>query len=150
LFQTPPNKLPLPRSGTFASARHATPVVQGSGNAFVITLTLPTPATIDRLVVAEDIRLGQLVRAFEVLAAPGHGFSAVLAAGASIGVKFIAVLQSNVSVASLTLNVTAVAAATGTRHIANFVRTPATPHRRGCGGPRSCRRAAAAPRALCR
>jgi len=47
----------------------------------------PTPATIDRLVVAEDIRLGQLVRAFDVSAVLGNGSTVVLAAGASIGAQ---------------------------------------------------------------
>jgi alpha-L-fucosidase len=96
--------------GAYVAACYSTPLVQGAGNASIITLTLPAPTVIDRVLVAENIGLGQLVRAFLVTATLGNGSVAVLANGSSIGAKFIQVLAANATVTSLTLNVTGVAA----------------------------------------
>jgi len=98
--------------GNFVRACYGAPVVQGAGNRTVITLTpAGGPAAVDRVLVSEDQTHGQLVRAFTVSATLANGSAVTLvAAGTSIGNKFIAVLPAPLTVASLTLNVTAIVA----------------------------------------
>lgn len=96
--------------GSFVSACYAHPVVEGSGDGqLVLTLTPSAAVPVDRVLVQEDIRRGQLVRSFEVTARLPGGASQLLAAGTSVGHKFIAVLAAPVTAAQLTLNVTGVA-----------------------------------------
>ena len=94
--------------GSFVSACYGAPIVQGSGNG--------------QLVVQEDIRSGQLVRAFELTALLPGGTTQVLASGTSIGNKYIAVLPVPVTVSQVTLNITSLAALspTGAPFISNF------------------------------
>ena len=97
--------------GNFVAACYGAPIVQTSGNASVLTLMPSAPVTVDRVLVSEDQRTGQLVRAFVVTATLANGSAVELARGTSIGNKFIAVLPAPVAgVAALTLNVTALAA----------------------------------------
>jgi hypothetical protein len=104
--------------GSYITACYAVPLLQTSGNASVLTLMPSGPISLDRVVVREDQRLGQIVRAFTITATLGDGSTALLtSAGSSIGNKFIQVFAP-ATVASLTLNITGLAA------------NPATP-----GGP---------------
>ena len=96
--------------GSFVAACYGAPIVQGSGNTSIITLMPSAAVAVDRVLIAEDQRYGQLIRAFTVTATLGDGSTAVLAAGTSVGNKFIAVLAAPATIASVTLNVTAVAA----------------------------------------
>ena len=109
--------------GDFVAACYATPVARSSGDGQTVLTAMPSmPAAIDRIVVQEDIRRGQLVRAFTVTALlPGGGVQ-VLASGTSVGNKFIQVLAAPVVVAQVTLNITAVAplAPQGAPFIPNF------------------------------
>lgn len=107
--------------GSYISACYGSPVAQTAANASVVPLALPAPTSIDRVLVAEVLALGQLVRAFSVSATLANGTVAVLAAGSSVGGKFIAVFPA-VTAVSLSLNVTAVAAAgpAGAPYIAAF------------------------------
>ena len=98
--------------GAYVKACYGAPVAHTQGNTSVLSLPLPTATAIDRVLVSEDIRFGQLVRAFSISATLANGSTATLVNGTAIGAKFIAVF-ANVSVTSLVLNVTAVAA-TGT------------------------------------
>jgi alpha-L-fucosidase len=109
--------------GAFVAACYNAPIVQGSGNGQrVITLMPSVALAIDRVVVQEDIRSGQLVRAFELSALLPGGATQLLASGTSIGHKFIAVLAAPVTVAQVTINFTAVAALapSGAPFISNF------------------------------
>ena len=97
--------------GTYISSCYNAPIVQTSGNgALVLTLMPSAPVAMDRIVVREDQRNGQQVRAFTITAQLGDGSSVVVtASGSSIGNKFIQVLPQPLTVAMLTLNVTAIA-----------------------------------------
>ena len=109
--------------GSFVSACYGAPIVQGSGNGQLVITLMPSVAlAIDRLVVQEDIRSGQLVRAFELTALLPGGTTQVLASGTSIGNKYIAVLPVPVTVSQVTLNITSLAALspTGAPFISNF------------------------------
>ena len=109
--------------GAFVSACYSSPIVQGSGDGQLVMSLMPSMAVpIDRIVVQEDIRKGQLVRAFEVTALLPGGGQQVLASGTSIGHKFIAVLAAPVTVSQITLNITAIAqlAQPGSPFISNF------------------------------
>jgi len=94
--------------GAYVKACYGAPVASTQGNTSVLSLPLPAATVIDRVLVSEDIRFGQLVRAFSVSATLANGSTATLVNGTAIGAKFIAVF-ANVSVTSLVLNVTAVA-----------------------------------------
>ena len=106
--------------GAYVKACYGAPVAHTQGNTSVLSLPLSTATVIDRVLVSEDIRFGQLVRDFSVSATLANGSTTTLVNGTAIGAKFIAVF-ANVSVTSLTLNVTAVAA-TGPRtpYISDF------------------------------
>ena len=109
--------------GNFVAACYGAPIVQTSGNASVLTLMPSAPVTVDRVLVSENQRAGQLVRAFAITALLANGSTVELARGTSVGNKFIAVLPAPVAnVASLTLNITALApmAATPTPVIKAF------------------------------
>jgi alpha-L-fucosidase len=96
--------------GTYVSGCYGAPIVEGSGNQSVITLMPSAAVSVDRVLVSEDLRFGQLVRAFTVTATLSDGSTATLATGSSVGNKFIAVLAQPLTVTSITLNVTALAA----------------------------------------
>lgn len=99
--------------GTFMRDCYDHPLAEGSGNASVVTITAPSgsPWTIDRVGVAEDQAMGQLVRAFAITAVLASGEIRSLVNGSSVGNQFVAVLPAPlVGVVSLTLNVTLVAA----------------------------------------
>jgi hypothetical protein len=109
--------------GAFVSACYSSPIVQGSGDGQTVISLMPSMAVpIDRIVVQEDIKHGQLVRSFEVTARLPGGATQVLASGTSVGHKFIAVLSAPVTVASVTLNITSVAALApaGSPFVLNF------------------------------
>jgi len=109
--------------GTFVAECYSVPIVQGSGSGqLVITLMPSAAAQVDRVLVQEDIRRGQLVRGFEVTALLPGGGQQLLASGPSVGHKFIAVLPAPVTVAQLTLNITLLAplAPGGAPFISNF------------------------------
>ena len=95
--------------GSFVSACYGAPIVQGSGNGQLVITLMPSVAlAIDRLVVQEDIRSGQLVRAFELTALLPGGTTQVLASGTSIGNKYICRLAAPVAAVALTFNATSV------------------------------------------
>ena len=100
--------------GSYVSKCYSAPIVAGSGNESVITLMPSGPVAIDRVLVAEDQRFGQLIRAFAVTATLSDGTTATLTTGSSVGNKFIAVLPKPETVTSVTLNVTAIAAQAAT------------------------------------
>ena len=108
--------------GGYVEKCYGAPIVQGAGNQSVITLMPSAAVAVDRLLVAEDQRLGQLVRAFVITAMLANGSTAELARGSSIGNKFIAVLAAPATVTELTLNITAIAglAPPGAPFVANF------------------------------
>ena len=109
--------------GTFVKACYSAPIVQGSGNGQRTITLMPSAAVeVDRIVVQEDIRSGQLVRAFTVTAQLPGGGSQVLASGTSIGHKFIEVLAAPVTVSQITLNITALAqlAPAGAPYVLDF------------------------------
>ena len=95
--------------GAYVTACYGAPLASTAGNASVLTLTLPAPHAVDRVLVAEDQSAGQLVRAFTVTAQLSNGSIVTLSSGTSVGNKFIAVLPAPVVVVALTLNVTALA-----------------------------------------
>ena len=96
--------------GDFVAACYSTPVARSSGDGQTVLTVMPSmPAAIDRIVVQEDIRKGQLVRAFTISAQLPGGGAQVLTSGTSVGHKFIAVLAAPVMVAQVTLNITSVA-----------------------------------------
>jgi hypothetical protein len=104
--------------GDYVSTCYSAPIVQTSGNSTLLTLMPSGAVSMDRVVVREDQRLGQIVRAFTITATLGNGSVVQLTpAGSSIGNKFIQVFEP-LTVAALTLNVTGLSA------------NPATP-----GGP---------------
>jgi len=108
--------------GSYVAACYGAPIVQGAGNQSVITLMPSAPVSVDRVLVSEDLRFGQVVRAFAVTATLADGSTATLAAGSSVGNKFIAVLAQPQVVKSVTLNVTAIAGGSllGVSAISNF------------------------------
>ncbi len=95
--------------GSYISTCYGAPILQGSGNQTIITLMPSAPVSVDRVLVSEDQRFGQLVRAFSITATLADGSAVTLATGTSVGNKFIAVLAAPRVVASVTLNVTAIA-----------------------------------------
>ena len=108
--------------GSFVTACYSAPLLQGSGNTTLITLMPSMPIAIDRVLIQEDIRLGQLVRGFVLSARLQDGSSQTLFSGPSIGNKFISVLATPLTVASVTLNITAIAelAPSSAPYITNF------------------------------
>ena len=97
--------------GTYITSCYSAPIVQTSGNgALILTLMPSAPVPMDRIVVREDQSRGQQVRAFTIAAQLGDGSTVVVtASGSSIGNKFIQVLPQPLTVAMLTLNITAIA-----------------------------------------
>jgi alpha-L-fucosidase len=76
--------------GTWIRSCYGTPVVATSGNATTLTLTLNGATTVDRVIIQENIRLGQRVRAFSVDVLPkSTGTWQNFLQGTSIGHKFI-------------------------------------------------------------
>jgi hypothetical protein len=109
--------------GDFVAACYAAPVARSSGDGETVLTVMPSmPAPIDRIVLQEDIKRGQLIRAFTVTAQLPGGGAQLLASGTSVGNKFIHVLAVPVTVAQVTLNITAVAplAPQGAPFIPNF------------------------------
>ena len=100
--------------GDYVAACYASPIVQGSGvNQTTFTLMPSAPVSMDRVVVREDQRQGQLIRAFTLSATLGDGsVVALTGAGSSVGNKFIQVFAP-ITVASLTLNITQFVAGAG-------------------------------------
>lgn len=88
----------------------------------VATLTVPAGApAVDRVVVAEDQRAGQLVRAFTLLATLRNGtVVALLPSGSAIGHKLIVTGFGQLEVASVALRVTAAAMPATLRSFALF------------------------------
>ena len=110
--------------GQFISACYGAavvPPVSGNGST---TLVLPLAgAEFDRVLVREDIRMGQLVRAFTISAHLADGSVVTVATGSSIGNKFISVASTpTVGATELTLAVTGIAqgAAAGAPFILSF------------------------------
>jgi alpha-L-fucosidase len=92
--------------GAYVTACYGAPIVQTSGNSTLLTLMPSAAVTMDRVVVREDQRLGQIVRAFTITATLGDGSAVqITPAGSSIGNKFIQVFAP-LTVAMLTLNIT--------------------------------------------
>ncbi len=84
----------------------APPVATGSGSGYNLTIAPPSPAAVDRVVLAEDLTLGQRIRAYTVTATLTNGTIVQLSSGTSVGSKKIDVLSSPVTVSSVTLQVT--------------------------------------------
>ena len=100
-------------------------VASGAGSAgpngtVAVTIRPPKPSAVDRVQIREDQSLGQLVRQFRLVATLADGTTAALCPGkgSSIGNKYICVLGSAVTVASITLH--AVGAAGTQPRIAQF------------------------------
>jgi hypothetical protein len=109
--------------GAFVSACYSAPILQTSGNAQTFFSLMPSMAVaIDRVVVQEDILMGQLVRAFDLVAMLPGGGSQTLFSGSSIGHKFIYVLPSPLTVSGISLNITLLAALApeGAPHVLDF------------------------------
>jgi alpha-L-fucosidase len=98
--------------GNWIKTCYGQPLATTSGNGTIFTLSFPNPITIDRVQIMEDLRFGERVRVFSVLA---DGKSIV--SGTSIGHKYIGVLAVEHVVSSLQLNVTQ---AVGTPAIRGF------------------------------
>lgn len=110
--------------GKYIRGCYDTPAVAtNSSGTLTLTLTVPAAVTgIDRVVVAEDQRYGQLIRVFSVTAVLRNGTSVTLANGSSVGNKFISIQLQDVPAASVTLQVTRIAAGSpsGAPYIRNF------------------------------
>ena len=101
--------------GAYVDACYGAAIVSASNvNATSVSLSPSAPVTVGRVVVQEDQSLGQLVRAFTVMARLADGSSAQLASGSSVGNKFIGVVRPALAgVVSVALNYTMWAAGAG-------------------------------------
>ena len=99
--------------GDYARACHspAAALAAGSGRGASLTIPLPAAATIDRVILQEDLSQGQLVWAFTVEAKPEGGYDPapiVVAQGTAIGHKRILYFASGpISAVSVTVTATA-------------------------------------------
>eukprot|EP01047_Picozoa_sp_COSAG01_P044320 COSAG01_NODE_3996_length_5448_cov_24.489250_6_plen_189_part_00 len=84
------------RFGAWVKRCYGQPLGVAAGNGSVLLLTLPAPATVDRISVGEDLRFGQLVRAYSVSARKSAGAPWVtFSRGTSVGHKKIDILGSS-------------------------------------------------------
>ena len=106
--------------GAYVLGCYGAPIAASSGPGPVLSVMPSSPVAIDRISASEDQTFGQLVRAWELTAMLPDGSVVALAAGESIGNKRIVVLATPVTVAQVTLNVTASAGATTFTQLAIF------------------------------
>lgn len=99
--------------GAYISGCYSAPVVsEVNASATILTLMPSSPTSIDRIVFDEDQTRGQLIRGYTVTLLLSNGSFVLADAGASIGNRHITVLESALTVAQATLNITAAVAPT--------------------------------------
>jgi hypothetical protein len=103
-----PQAAALAGLGAYVKACYGAPIVSAAGvNATTVTLMPSAAVTVGRVVVQEDLALGQLVRGFTVLARLSDGSVISLDGGPSVGNKKIGVVRPpQAGVVEVTLNST--------------------------------------------
>ena len=103
-----PQAAALAGLGAYVRACYGAPIVSAAGvNATTVTLSPSAAVAVGRVVVQEDLALGQLVRGFTVTARLADGSLVTLDSGTSVGNKKIGVVRPvQAGVTEVTLNFT--------------------------------------------